>query len=81
MQLVRQNKLPTHERSADELFAEVSMRSTAPAQPINTPSTLRAVIGYLRNKAAAIMVKTGVRVTTIEASTGEVEESPTTKLI
>lgn len=48
---------------------------------MNTPTAFKTVIGSLKNMAAAIIVKTGVSVTTIEASTGEVDDSPVTKLI
>ena len=81
MQLSRQNKLPLHEPATEDWFAEVRISNNAPLQPIITPKTLRKVIGSRRNIAAAIIVRTGVRVTTIEASTGEVDDSPTTKHI
>ena len=73
--------LPKSERGALPRVFEVSMRSNAPAQPMSTPTTFLVVMGSLMKIAAKIMVIIGVSVTTIEASTGEVVESPTTKVV
>lgn len=81
MQLSRQKRFPLHEPETEVPFEELSISNNAPLQPIITPKTFRKVMGSRRNTAAAIIVRTGVRVTTMEASTGEVEDKPTTKHI
>ena len=61
------------------LEADVRIRSKAPVQPTITPRTFFQVIGSLIKRAAKIIVIIGVRDTIIDALTGVVLLSPTTK--
>ena len=74
-QLTKQIRLPTQEEFEEEEFEDM-ININAPLQPINTPTTFFNVIGSFINIAEKIIVTIGVRLTTIEASTGEVIDKP-----